>query len=159
MRHAPVALALANVNDSQDRCHELPSFRKSSTRDTVGIPNHASKVERWRGVLPIEKLGRSQIRDFLDWVYERAVAEAGTNPGRTANKAREHLRAVLWAWDQELIDFSKAQAPARHCWTALSDEGGDQCAIFCHSRNGASSRLEQCIPAGAVLANCTRAVL
>jgi hypothetical protein len=29
------------------------------------------------------------------------VAEAGTNPGRTANKAGEHLRAVLsWAWEQ-----------------------------------------------------------
>src|SRR5262249_22266361 len=26
------------------------------------------------------------------------------NPGRTANKAREHLRAILyWAWEQELI--------------------------------------------------------
>ena len=38
-------------------------------------------------------------------MYERAVADQGTNPGRTANKAREHLRAVLsWAWEQELID-------------------------------------------------------
>ena len=30
---------------------------------------------------------------------------SGENPGRTANKAREHLRAILyWAWEQELID-------------------------------------------------------
>jgi len=29
----------------------------------------------------------------------------GTNPGRTANKAREHVRAVVsWAWEQDLID-------------------------------------------------------
>src|SRR5690606_22539388 len=29
----------------------------------------------------------------------------GDNPGRTANKAREHLRAILsWAWEQELIE-------------------------------------------------------
>jgi hypothetical protein len=55
--------------------------------------------------VPIEKLGRTEIREFLDWVYDRAVSECGTNPGRTANKAREHLRAVVsWAWDQELID-------------------------------------------------------
>jgi hypothetical protein len=55
--------------------------------------------------VPIEKLGRTEIRDFLDWVHLRAVAEEGRNPGRTANKAREHLRAILsWAWDQEIID-------------------------------------------------------
>ncbi len=63
------------------------------------------KWERWGGGVPIEELRRKDLRAFLDWVYERAVAEAGTNPGRTANKAREHLRAVLsWAWEQELID-------------------------------------------------------
>jgi hypothetical protein len=33
----------------------------------------------------------STVRSFLDWVHERAVAEGGTNSGRTANKAREHL--------------------------------------------------------------------
>jgi hypothetical protein len=33
------------------------------------------------------------------------VADHGTNLGRTAYKAREHLRAVFsWAWEQELID-------------------------------------------------------
>jgi len=32
--------------------------------------------------------------------------DEGTNPGRTANKAREHLRAILsWAWEQELIEL------------------------------------------------------
>ena len=54
---------------------------------------------------PIEQLRRKDIREFLDWVYEQAVKDEGTNPGRTANKAREHLRAILyWAWEQELID-------------------------------------------------------
>src|ERR1044071_6624050 len=63
------------------------------------------KWEQWGGTVPIEELRRKDIREFLDWVYERAVADEGTNPGRTANKAREHLRAVLsWAWEQELID-------------------------------------------------------
>ena len=63
------------------------------------------KWEQWGGGAPIEELRRKDVREFLDWVYERAVAEAGTNPGRTANKAREYLRAVLsWAWEQELID-------------------------------------------------------
>ncbi len=54
---------------------------------------------------PLEALQHKQIREFLDWVHERALAHEGTTPGRTANKAREHLRAVLsWAWEQEPID-------------------------------------------------------
>ena len=52
------------------------------------------KWKRWDGGVPIEKLGRKEIREFLEWVHERALAQKGLNPGRTANKAREHLRAV-----------------------------------------------------------------
>jgi hypothetical protein len=63
------------------------------------------KWEQWGGGVPLEELRRKDIREFLDWVYERAVTDEGTNPGRTANKAREHLRAILsWALEQELID-------------------------------------------------------
>jgi hypothetical protein len=63
------------------------------------------KWNQWAGGAPIEELRRRDIREFLEWVYERAVTEEGTNPGRTANKARENLRAVIsWAWEQELID-------------------------------------------------------
>jgi integrase len=63
------------------------------------------KWEQWGSGPPIEALQHKQVREFLDWVHERAVAQDATNPGRTANKAREHLRAVLsWAWEQELIE-------------------------------------------------------
>ena len=63
------------------------------------------KWDEWGGGVPIQELGRRSIREFLDWVYERAVTEEGINPGRTANKAREQLRAVIsWAWEQEMID-------------------------------------------------------
>jgi hypothetical protein len=63
------------------------------------------KWEQWGGGTPIEELRRKDIREFLDWVYEHAVTDEGTNPGRTANKAREHIRAVIsWAWEQELIE-------------------------------------------------------
>src|SRR3981189_155302 len=62
------------------------------------------KGEQWGSAVPIQDLRRKDIREFLDWVYERAVGDQGTNPGRTANKARDHLRAVFsWAWEQELI--------------------------------------------------------
>ena len=63
------------------------------------------KWETWGGDIPVELLRRKDLREFLDRVYEQAVKDEGENPGRTANKAREHLRAVLyWAWEQELID-------------------------------------------------------
>jgi site-specific recombinase XerD len=63
------------------------------------------KWKAWGEGVPIGRLGRKEIREFLDWVYERAVADGGTNPGRTVNKAREHLRAVIsWAWEQDLIE-------------------------------------------------------
>jgi hypothetical protein len=56
------------------------------------------KWEQWGTGGPVEQLRRKDVREFLDWVHERAVAGEGTNPGRTANKAREHLRAVIsWA--------------------------------------------------------------
>ena len=53
------------------------------------------KWKQWGGGVPIENLGRKEIREFLDWVYERAVMHEGTNPGRTTNKARENLRAII----------------------------------------------------------------
>ncbi|CAN5369164.1 hypothetical protein BH10PLA2_BH10PLA2_35360 [soil metagenome] len=63
------------------------------------------KWELWGQGVPVEELRRKNVREFLDWVYERAVADEGTNPGRTSNKAREHLRAVVsWAWEQEIIE-------------------------------------------------------
>src|SRR6516165_8250814 len=52
------------------------------------------KWETWGGGLPIEQLRRKDLREFLDLVYEQAVKDEGENPGRTANKAREHLRAI-----------------------------------------------------------------
>jgi hypothetical protein len=53
------------------------------------------KWDQWGGGGPIEQLQRKGVREFLDWVYEHAVADEGTNPGRTANKARAHLRPFV----------------------------------------------------------------
>jgi len=64
------------------------------------------KWSEWGNGVPIEELRRQDIRDFLDWVHERAVGDEGRNPGRTANKARENLRAIMsWAWEQDLIEM------------------------------------------------------
>ena len=72
------------------------------------------KWKAWGKGVPIGDLARRDIREFLDWVHEDALQQEGTNPGRTANKARENLRAVMsWAWEQDLIEklprFPKAR--------------------------------------------------
>jgi hypothetical protein len=77
------------------------SYFKAKTLSRGTRSEYFSTLRKWdlwgRGA-PIEELRRKDVREFLDWVYERAVADEGTNPGRTANKAREHLRAVIsWA--------------------------------------------------------------
>ncbi len=73
------------------------------TRDTY--LSTVKKWEQWGDGTAIEQLGRKEIREFLDWAYERAFMQGGANPGRTANKARDHLRAVMgWAWEQDLLD-------------------------------------------------------
>src|SRR6266545_8019633 len=73
------------------------------------------KREEWESGVAIEELRRKDLREFLDWVYQQAVEHEGTNPGRTTNKAREHLRAILsWAWEQELIDAPPRFPRPRH---------------------------------------------
>jgi hypothetical protein len=63
------------------------------TRDAYS--STLKKWEHWGKGVALEQIGRKEIREFLDSVYERALAQGGSNPGRTANKAREHLRAVM----------------------------------------------------------------
>ena len=86
----------------------VESYLRAKTLSRGTRHEYRSTVRKWEqrgGGPPIEALQHREIREFLDWVHERALAEEGTNPGRTANKAREHLRAVLsWAWEQELIE-------------------------------------------------------
>jgi hypothetical protein len=94
-----MSTTLKAVVDSYLRAKSLSLGTRNEYLSTV------RKWEQWGVGVPIEKMQQKDIREFLDWVHERAVAQDGTNPGRTANKARYHLRAVMsWAWAQELIE-------------------------------------------------------
>jgi len=96
---------------------EMPTTLKNATKKYVQARNlsHGTRSEyqttvakwqRWKGRVPIERLDRPTIREFLSWVYDRAVADGGTNPGRTSNKAGTHLRAVIsWAWENDIIEM------------------------------------------------------
>lgn len=95
----------------------MPTTLKNATKNYIHARNLApgtrseyqttiSKWQHWKGRVTIERLDRPTIREFLSWVYDRAVEEGGTNPGRTSNKARTHLRAVIsWAWENDIIEM------------------------------------------------------
>ena len=63
-----------------------------------------TKWTAWGNGVNVDEINRSHIRDFLDWVHNKAAEDGGSNPGRTANKARENLRAIMsWAWEQDYV--------------------------------------------------------
>ncbi len=89
---------------------------KRLSRGTRG--EYLCTVKKWNESgrnAPLEELGRKEIREFLDYVYRLAVEQEGTNPGRTANKSRQNLRAVMaWAWEQDLIETIPRFPKPRH---------------------------------------------
>ncbi|MCS7468614.1 hypothetical protein NZK35_18325 [Stieleria sp. ICT_E10.1] len=63
-----------------------------------------TKWTAWGNGVDVDQINRSHIRDFLDWGHDKAAEDGGSNPGRTANEARENLRAILaWAWEQDFL--------------------------------------------------------
>jgi hypothetical protein len=45
----------------------------------------------WGNGVDVDQIEKTHVREFLDWVHEKASEDGGSNPGRTANKARENL--------------------------------------------------------------------
>ena len=86
----------------------VQAYVKAQELSRRSCDEHTSTVrkwERWGKGQSIESLSRHDLREFIEWVHDQAVQNAGTNPGRTANKVRENLKAVLsWAWEQDLIE-------------------------------------------------------
>lgn len=81
--------------------------RRSSLATGVEYRATLNKWNEWGKGVSFNSIGRTELREFIDWVYDRAIKQEGKNPERTANKCREHLRAVMsWAWEQELIQRS-----------------------------------------------------
>lgn len=58
-------------------------------------PMHAGHPDRAGDSPRAAELGRDTLAAFLQWVWSQAQTAGSGNPGRVANKAREHLRAVL----------------------------------------------------------------
>jgi hypothetical protein len=87
--------------------------RSATPRTRQEYRTTLNKLATWWGEIlhrssrPMQNsdLDRNSIKSFLDWVYDQAVAAGDSNPGRSCNKRREHLHAILnWLAEEELID-------------------------------------------------------
>ena len=85
--------------------------RKLSRRTRDEYFSTLRKWKKWGNGIPIEQLRRKDIREFLDWVYQCAVDQEGTNPGRTTNKARKNLFAVISSASERDLVTSLPQFP------------------------------------------------
>ena len=98
------------------------------------------KWQRWGGGVAIEQLGRSEIRDFLDWVHAEAVTQEGTNPGRTTTQsafpsARRDVVGMGARFGRCLTAFSESQTATRCRRQALPYQGGDQHPLLRHPQD------------------------
>ena len=94
-----MSISLENVAEKYLANKKLSSGTCKEYRSTV------TKWIAWGKGVDVDEIGRTHLREFLDWVYEKAAEDGGSNSGRTANKARETLRAILsWAWEQDYVE-------------------------------------------------------
>ena len=123
-----------------------------------------TKWTAWGNGVDVDQIDRSHIREFLDWVHEKAAQDGGSNPGRTANKARENLRAIMsWAWEQEFVaklpGFPKPKATTRCRWAPLSDKTRSQRSVLRHLSAETTAWMDAVFHGGALLASCSGRVL
>ena len=113
-----------------------------------------NKWKEWGNGVPLETLGRREIREFLDWVHSQAIAEEGLNPGRTANKARpsacHHCVGLGPGFDRLVAALSESQGTAGHCRSPLPDQGGVECSLLRYLPDEAPQRLGSRIRSDAI---------
>jgi hypothetical protein len=70
----------------------MPTTLKAAVTKYLRFGNHSrgtraeyhttlTKWKKWGGGVGIEKLSRKEIREFLDWVHEKAVTDQGRTRG------------------------------------------------------------------------------
>ncbi|HEX5104975.1 MAG TPA: phage integrase N-terminal SAM-like domain-containing protein, partial [Pirellulaceae bacterium] len=94
-----MSISLEKVAEKYLVAKKLSTGTQKEYRSTV------TKWLAWGQGVDVDQIDRRHIRDYLDWVHDKATNDGGSNAGRTANKARENLRAILsWAWEQDYVE-------------------------------------------------------
>ncbi len=71
--------------------------RSLSPATGVEYRSTLSKWKEWNKEVPIESIGRSEVREFLDWVYDRATESKGgrgTSGGRLRNRYSDYASGL-----------------------------------------------------------------
>jgi hypothetical protein len=84
-----MAISVEKVAEKYLVAKKLSAGTRKEYRATV------TKWMAWGKGVDVDQLERHHLREFLDWVHEKASQDGGSNAGRTANKARENLRAIM----------------------------------------------------------------
>ena len=74
-----MSTTLQSAVESYARARNLSRGTRNEYAATV------KKWITWNHAIPIEQLSRKDIREFLDWVHEKAIVEEG-------NKSRPHVK-------------------------------------------------------------------
>ena len=94
-----MSISLEKVAEKYLVAKKLSDGTQKEYRSTV------TKWLTWGQGVDVDQVERHHIREFLDWVYDKTSNDGGSNAGRTANKARENLRAMMsWAWEQDYVE-------------------------------------------------------
>lgn len=94
-----MSVCLEKVAEKYLATKKLSAGTQKEYRATV------AKWLSWGKVTDVDQIEKRHLREFLDWVHEKATSDGGSNAGRTANKARENLRALMsWAWEQDYVE-------------------------------------------------------
>ena len=100
-----VELESQHVNVLPKSCGTLSLVTQPDLRNKKPVQDYRQEVGRLESRGANREAESTAGTRFLTWVRARAAKDGGTNPGRTANKARAQLRAVVsWAWENDLID-------------------------------------------------------
>ncbi len=77
-----MSISLEKVAEKYLAAKRLSAGTTKEYRSTV------TKWLTWGNGVDVDQIERHHIRDFLDWVHDKASSDGGSNAGRTANCGR-----------------------------------------------------------------------
>ncbi len=96
---AEMSTTLKNATKKYGQARNLSHGTRSEYQTTV------AKWQRWKGRVSIERLDRPTIRESLSWVFDGAVADGGTNPGRNPTRLAHIFELSFLGLGNDIIEM------------------------------------------------------
>ena len=123
-----------------------------------------TKWTAWGNGVDVDQINRSHIRDFLDWVHDKAAEDGGSNPGSHCEQgsrkpSSDHVMGLGARLRREASPIPQPETTTRCRWSALSDKTRSQRAVLRHLPTAATARLEATVHGWPLLASGAGRVL